>query len=135
MKLRQRCLAGLIFVFIGLPRYKSSQELAAAEVTPRFRQGFAEDAAAGDDSGFWLWLSGVLGFRTGVAVHFSGPLQEPDKLAFFSPHETAKLKQANAVHLDSGVGFDSPAKVWAAPRSKSVAPSRVPQESEDVAHR
>src|SRR5262249_16921189 len=39
------------------------------------------------------------------------------------------------VHFDTGIGFDSPAQIGAAPRGKPVSTRCIPQKAENVAHR
>ena len=79
--------------------------------------------------------SRVLRLDPGIAFHFAGPLQEAKQLHAFAPSESKKFEETDAMHLDTGVGFNPPAQIGAAPGGEAMAAGRVPQEAQDVMHR
>lgn len=71
----------------------------------------------------------ILGLGAGVALHAAGPLEEAHHLTPLVPQEAAELGEADALHLDSAIGLDAPAKVRAAPGREVMAAGGVPQET------
>ena len=64
--------------------------------------------------------------------------QEPDSAeisnnsAQSAPVE--ELQEPDALHLDAGVSFDTPAQVRTAPGRQAMTPRGIPDESQDIAH-
>ena len=69
-----------------------------------------------------------------IALHLVGPTQEAPEFVTLAPHEFPELQKADLLHLDAGVGFDSPEKVRASPRGKAMAAGSVPQKADLVPH-
>lgn len=69
-----------------------------------------------------------------VAVHLSGPHQKSPKIVALAPHELPKFQKADLLHLDAGIGFDSPQEVGAAPGRETMAFSGIPEKTKPMAH-
>lgn len=69
-----------------------------------------------------------------VAFDLAGPAQKSPEFAAFTPHELPKLQKTDLLHLDAGVSFDAPEKIWTAPGSQMVSACGIPEEADLVAH-
>ena len=61
----------------------------------------------------------------GVTLHLSRPAEEAPEFVTLTPHEFPELQEADLRHLNAGVGFDAPEKIWATPGSKAMAAGGV----------
>lgn len=69
-----------------------------------------------------------------VTFHLARPPEEAPKVLALTPHEFPEFQKTDLFHLDAGIGFDSPEKIWASPWSKAVASRRIPKKANLVAH-
>ena len=77
----------------------------------------------------------VLRLDSSVSLHLGRPLQKAPQLFTLAPHEPAELQKPDALHLDSGIGLDPPAQIGATPWRQAVTPTRVPDKTQNIAHR
>ena len=63
-------------------------------------------------------------------MHLAGPEEEAEEFPLGVPHEGEDVAGAEGFSGLAGVGLDSPAKVFAAPRREAVAARGVPDELE-----
>lgn len=73
----------------------------------------------------------------GVALDLCGPAEKSQEITFFRHHEFPKFPCVERFGGDTGVGFNSPAKIGALPWLGPMASQRVPQEtdwSEQMGH-
>jgi len=69
-----------------------------------------------------------------ISLHLASPLKETHQFSPFAPHEFPKLQKADLGHFHPRVGFDAPQKIRAAPGSKAMTSSGIPDEPETVVH-
>ena len=67
--------------------------------------------------------------------HLSGPLEKSPEILSLVPEKLPEFQEANLLHFDAAVRFNSPQEIGATPRSKAMAAAGVPHEAKHVAHR
>ena len=73
-------------------------------------------------------------FWSGVVLHLGRPFQKTPQVVALPPHELGELQEADFMHLDPGVRFDSPQQVGTAPGRQVVPAGGIPEKSQHVAH-
>ena len=73
-------------------------------------------------------------FGFGIAAHFREPAEIADDLPAFGFEEEPEVAGVDVLGVFSGKGFETPAEVFAAPGSETVAAGCVPEESECGKH-
>jgi hypothetical protein len=66
--------------------------------------------------------------------HLASPAEETPEIVALPPHELPELQEADLLHLDAGIGLDTPEKIGAAPRSEAMSLGGVPEKADTVPH-
>lgn len=69
-----------------------------------------------------------------VAFHLASPAQKAPEVMALPPHKFPEFQKTDLLHLDTGVGLDTPKKVGASPRRETVAFRGIPEEADSVPH-
>ena len=67
-------------------------------------------------------------------LHLARPFEKPPQISALVPEEFPELQEADLLHLDPAVGFNSPEQIRTAPWRQAMATGGVPHEAEHVAH-
>lgn len=81
---------------------------------------------------------GASGFGVGragsVVAHLPEPFGKAQKLATLTDKESPEIAQTDLIGVETGVRFETPAEVWAAPGAKAVSAGGGPEKMKGFEH-